>query len=167
MAQNEALAPASGAIRLTAMQALDTELNVTPIEWELRKTIYGTACRIRSSPAYREVCNIRNSVQPPPMPKRRSWDSPLKKAEKGIAKMAATLVPLEQNSPYTVNPWWIPIKCIIACNDEEAIKAHDDIVTRSTAENLAILYTDGSEVEEQVGSAAWFPAKRLHKCHYM
>ncbi|KAI4085771.1 MAG: hypothetical protein L6R37_008472, partial [Teloschistes peruensis] len=162
--QKQTLATISGAIKLTSVAALCAELGCLPIELELRKTIGNTLNRIRASPVYEEILYIRNSVQLPRRRKHKNWNSPLRKAEEAIGHAS---YPIEPNNPFTVEPWWDRPRWFIASNEEQATKQHDQVERKAASKGWAILYSDGSEIENEFGSAAVYPAMKKQGTIYM
>ena len=65
MLQKEAIAAETGALRCTASLALEVETNIPPIQQRLAKLIYGTVNRIRCSPVYDKILEIRRPSRPP------------------------------------------------------------------------------------------------------
>jgi ribonuclease HI len=66
------------------------------------------------------------------------------------------------------SPWWEPQVTNVAISKEGAVRPHRKALrkVRWNAHH-AIIYTDGSEVQGQVGSAAWCPGTRRGKSRYL
>jgi ribonuclease HI len=68
----------------------------------------------------------------------------------------------------TASPWWEPPETHAANTKEAAIKLHRArtrwMKRRATH---ALIYTDGSEIQDQVGAAAWCPGAGRSKARYL
>ena len=168
--QKEALAAATGALRTTAAAAMDVELHVEPIELRMKKLIYDTVSRIRSSPIYEKILQIRREA-PERLEThgRQSWNSPLQKIESTIKTITnAGRIPVEIHTACAIYPWWQPPQSVIAPDDSRARKAHDDIVEQARTDpgSWAVAYSDGSEIDQRVGSAAALITDKVHTLNY-
>ena len=171
--QKQCLAALTGAFRSVAGATLDVELYVEPIADRIAKTIYSTTSRIQSSPVYDKIRQLRAAGDPAAPAK---WLSPLERCEgaiQDILNRAGSLEPrpkIEQNTPYTVYPWWQPPQTVIATTEEEAIDLHhrrwNEI--ESCPSDWTVVYSDGSERDGHVGTAAkMMHPKQDHISFYM
>lgn len=163
--QKQSLVAISGAFRSTAAAALEVELHVEPIQHRMAKIIYSTTNRIQSSPIYEKIRQLRAEGRPVQLRGKKGgqkWESPLERCEKVIQEIierpnSSQPVPrIERNTPYSTYPWWQPPQTVIAGDKKEAIKLHQkrwDEIQSNPAE-WTVVYCDGSEKEEHVGTAA-------------
>ena len=166
--QHRAMRLIAGAFRTTAKAALQIELNIAPIKTTLTNTISTAYLRMRESPLWNTLLTLRkatttsNEIQG-----QINNESPLQKLENTVNKMLGSPsnesenLPIEPALPYVVPPWWDPPRIHIDGDWATAIWEHDRIAVKEQTgkhiENL-ICYTDGSEINAQVGAAAIIPA---------
>ena len=65
----------------------------------------------------------------------------------------------------TVPPWWQAPKFRIAKDSTRAIKQHNGILKKAQVSDL-IVYTDGSDIQDRVGAAAYSPTHQLIRQSY-
>ena len=161
-----------GAFRMTSIPAMDVETYLLPIALTLEKQLTSAYLRIASSPMMAELKEVRN-FRPaevlrtprtrgrPRAPVRiRASASPLEVLHSHIeGKLRISLDQLEKQVPYAVPPWWEPPIIHIASDKETAEREHHQIVARPRPP-IAI-YTDGSGINNRIGSAAVSPRKTI------
>ena len=160
--QRSSLAAATGAFRTVAGAALDVELHVEPIWQRLAKIIYSTTSRIQSSPIYEKIQQLRAVGRPQRSVKGKLlWQSPLQRCETAIRNRLKNpnneLTPrIEQNTPFSVYPWWQPPYTVMAATKEGAIELHHQRwrEIKSDLDDWTVVYCDGSERDGHVGTAA-------------
>ena len=68
----------------------------------------------------------------------------------------------------TTSPWWEPPETHTASTKEAAIRLHRARTRRMKKRAThALIYTDGSEIQNQVGAAAWCPSAGRKKTRYL
>ena len=171
--QHKALVAVSGAFRTTAKAALEVDLNMLPIELLLYKTITVSLLRIRATPLWQNIKDIRDTA---PVSRRTAvFRSPLHKLECLVADKLGKkiLSTLEEQVPATavVPPWQVPPAIHVAPDREQAIQEHNEVLANIAAEEQdsdgltmekeqLVVYTNGSEIGSEVGSAVVAPKHR-------
>lgn len=165
--QKEALKWATGAWRTTALAALEIETNVMPIELYIRQRNANTLYRIKGSDMYQAIMRARG-----PRTRNRTEVTPLQAIEQQhLARNRITGQELETIEPIMVtmaSPWWTPPESHVASSKGGAIRLHRSAVRRAKRNcRHALIYTDGSEIQGQVGAAAWCPDAERSRTRYM
>jgi ribonuclease HI/exonuclease III len=164
--QKEALRVVTGAWRNTALAALEIETNTTPIHLYLQQRNENALHRIRGSETYTVITQDRNVGTG----KRKK--TPLQLIEQQcIIRNPLTGQEREEIEPIITNlasPWWEPPDTNVASSKEGAIRLHRNAVRKAKRNaHHAIIYTDGSEIQGQVGTAAWCPGAGRGKSRYL
>jgi ribonuclease HI len=81
--------------------------------------------------------------------------SPLHRLDIAVAEIAGQIAlhNIERHRPVVVEPWWSPPQIYIANIAEDATKDHNKVKRNATDKDI-IIYTDGSDINRHVGSAA-------------
>lgn len=166
--QKKALCVVTGAFKTTALSVLEAETAMPSIESQLLRSATTAAVRILGSPMYRHMIRstkIRTAVDDHPNTIRLS---PLQRLERVLSDLLGVpqLGVLEVFNSTIVDPWWQPPPIHIAPDAKMAVKAHDNIRKDFRARDLWI-YTDGSDIDGHVGSAAWCEQRNWQLKAYM
>jgi ribonuclease HI/exonuclease III len=166
--QKDALRIATGAWKNTALAAMEIETNTTPIDLYLQQRNENALHRIRGSPVYNTIKSNRATQD------KRKWrrKPPLQSLEElHITSNRITGQPQEEIEPMytnTASPWWEPPETHTASTKEAAIRLHRARTRRmGKRATHALIYTDGSEIQNQVGAAAWCPSAGRKKMRYL
>lgn len=164
--QKEALRVITGAWRNTALAAMEVETNTTPIHLHLQQRNEDALHRIRGSEMYAVITQDRNVRTG----KRKK--TPLQLIEQQcIIRNPLTGQEREEIEPIIINlasPWWEPPDTHVASSKEGAIRLYRNAVRKAKRNaHHAIVYTDGSEIQGQVGTAAWCPGAGRGKSRYL
>jgi ribonuclease HI/uncharacterized protein YchJ len=157
--QYKGLKVVAGAFKATSTAALEIECHIKPIPQQLDKHLWDAAMRIKTSPLYHYIEDIRSlrrrRIAHLPWEKANWTWSPLEKVEHYL-KSRIEQQPeqqLEPKQPYIVAPWWKPPNIHIAPDKKCGKEEHDSVVSRSRNSAL-VLYTDGSCINDKVGASA-------------
>lgn len=165
--QKDALKLATGAWKSTALSALEVETNTLPIDLYLQQRNENALHRIRGSPIYGNIAEARTGN-----PTLRTKRSPLQHLEElCLARNQITGQPQEEVEPMytnTAEPWWDPPETHTADTKAGAIRLHKTQIHRLKRKTThAAIYTDGSEIQGQVGAAAWCPGAGRNLTRYL
>jgi ribonuclease HI/exonuclease III len=159
--QHTALCRISGAFKTTAKQALEVELAIPPIDITLRRNTEIALVRVLASPVTKTITRIRQwatlgrSVAKLGPPKYKDM-TPLQQFEQRYHKQSD--IPLEVIQPGCFTPWEEAPEVTIVRSYQNATKNHDAIHDMAKRDDThLIVYTDGSLINSQVGSAAYAP----------
>jgi ribonuclease HI len=165
--QKEALRVLTGAWRTTALAAIEVETNTMPIALYIQQRNENVMHRMRGSEMYQAITQDRGSRTD-----KRQSVTPLQALEREFtARNSITGQETEEIEPILVSmtsPWWEPPETHIATSKEGAIRLHRNAIRKARRNNNhAIVYTDGSEIQGQVGTAAWCPGAGRAKSRYL
>jgi ribonuclease HI len=163
--QKRAAVLISGAFRTTAESALETELHLLPMRYQLDKLVKETALRIRTGPRM-AVPNTMLIKRPDnqlvlggftPM-EVHAW----KKGGCLLAPPNTLAGRWESREAYIQEPWHTPPRVVIHESREEAIEAHDKLASQlakhpNNNNSPIMIYTDGSGYLGYIGAAAVIP----------
>ena len=166
--QKDALRVATGAWKTTALAALEVETNTLPIDLYLKQRNETALHRIMESPLFDTIAAGWTTTS---VDKRRKR-SPLQSLEELHVKRnritGRALEALEPMYTNTASPWWEPPETHIADTKDGAIRLHRARSRRMGKKtHYALIYTDGSEIQGQVGAAAWCPKAGRRKTRYL
>lgn len=153
----------TGAFRATSHDALNVEAYLKPMHLQLQQHKLSTAIHIASShntgiPDIYEYQTKNRDKQKTRLP-------PIQKTLQ-LFEEISQINPRKQEIivPFLTPPWWTPPHIQIEESAGKAIKSHDKTTTNS--QSLAI-YTDGSGIDGEVGTAATAPTIKATLCTYM
>ena len=138
-------------------KASTVECYVKPIPQQLDKHLWNAAMRIRTSPIYQYIKDVRVSrrrrIAHGPWEKANWTWSPLEKVEHYFrSRIGQPEQQLEPKQPYIIAPWWRPPNIHIAPDKKRGKEEHDSVVSRLRTSALAF-YTDGSCINDKVGAS--------------
>ena len=154
----------TGAFRTTAKAELEVEMHIPPIEISLYQAVESSLNRIRGSPLYYKIQQLRRSA-----PSKFKWYSPLQKLEHTVVlRLEEGTPPMEVIRPEIICPWTEPPKIHITKGTEAGKLEHNQIA-REAKSNLGhvLAYTDGSEINGEVGASACIPELGTKAANYM
>ncbi len=138
--------------KATSAQALNIEAYLTPIDLELDKKIIQTAARLFSGPLYHTLTQGRSTHVKQTLTR-------LETLEKYYVKFFGSKIDeLESRPAYFVPPWWCFPSINILSSKETATQLHDQCLTSKTLLQI-VAYTDGSGINNQIGSSFVIPKK--------
>ncbi len=142
----------TGAFKATSAQALNIEAHLTPIDLELDKKTIQAAARLFSGPLYHILTQGRSTHV------KRTL-TPLETLEKYYVKFVGSNIDeLETRPAYIVPPWWCSPSIIIPSSKERATQLHDQCLASKTPLQI-VAYTDGSGINNKIGSSCIIPKK--------
>jgi hypothetical protein len=119
-----------------------------PVELLLHKTITASLLRIRATPLWQNIKDIRDTA--PVNRRNATFRSPLHKLECLVGeKLGKKVLPtLEEQVPATavVPPWQVPPAIHVAPDREQAIKEHNEVLANIAAEEQD---SDGLTIEKE------------------
>jgi hypothetical protein len=154
--QTRAARVISSAYRATLRAALDVELFLLPIEQQIWKHNADTVIRLLSSRNIAATAGFQpNTAQPTAADKTRvshanSWE----KVHKDMKSKQIQSVKTQEQIPCFITPWRQGPTTHIDATAERARARHDR--EHAKADSLSI-YTDGSGIEDEIGSAELCP----------
>jgi ribonuclease HI len=164
--QKQAALLISGAFKGTAAKALDIELHLTPIKLQFQQRAEETLIRIASGPSLGRPGVINwNARRPESVKLGGKTPTELHYRAKG-----GCLSPLTKEEEVWecreafIKPPWIPGLRVAVEGQEQAINTHN--ITAASPEQ-AILYSDGSGHQGQIGAAAVAPALGATKAAWL
>jgi ribonuclease HI/endonuclease/exonuclease/phosphatase family metal-dependent hydrolase len=168
--QKRALRHISGNFRTASLAAMEVELHVQPIHIALRRACEASLLRIASSAHHEEILRIRNTpnydrrVQPL---RKTHHRSPLHKLEGAYRERFPDAPERELIRAGLFPPWERPPKIKIPSRKMGQI-AHDCALEAARKDdNHWVTYTDGSEIEEEVGAAAYNSTKGIRSTRWL
>ena len=144
-----------GSFRIAPTSALQYEMQLPPPDLRLKRKVLQSLTRMHTLPSSHPIS---------PWVEKATWDSRqqqtchisnLESLARNFPEYTTTLV--EKISPFIRPPWWTPrIKVHIEPNKQKAKKHHDNTIAIYSADpNTICIYTDGSDIDGRVGSAAY------------
>ena len=140
--QRRAAQVITGAFRTAAANAVEVEAYLLPMDQQMEKISLQSTLRILSTPSYDSIVSTRENTQA----------SQLYYHNRTLQKnYKVNPANLERRHPHIIAPWWEPPTVVIDNTSEEGILQHKNTYVLG---DVLCIYTDGSGINGQVGSAA-------------
>src|SRR5947207_3362309 len=170
--QRQAMKTMISTFRTTPTQTLQRETQTTPVHLSLENQILKSFTRMQTAPPTHPISlwlNRARQCQAASATLTTTFPSNLEHLIKQYPQYSNSDTPMEIIQPHIVPPWWEkPYSIHIDDSKAEAIKRHQERTSRDAANtSLISIYTDGSEIENEVGSAAYSPSTSMTMHHYL
>jgi ribonuclease HI len=160
--QKRAACLISGAFRTTAAEALNVELHLLPIRYQLDQLVKATAIRIRTGPAHGIPKGMltRRTDQQLALGGYTPMEAHAWKTDGCLRAPPGTLAGDWESREAYVQPPWQESPPVVIDEREEAVTVHDRMIRENSR---VMVYTDGSGYQGYIGTSMVIPQLRRQK----